>query len=127
MDTYDTPHEPDSCVHVIHHVTREVAVAACASCRTIEWFRNGRSVEAFDGMADVFGMFDLVATLPGVSSPGPEVMLYKAPRGGSRSLLDALPLRVWLEAAPGLAVSHDGRHLLVSPIQTEFSPPRPIA
>jgi hypothetical protein len=98
-------------------VDREIGVAACGVCGTIEWYRNGRSIGGFDGMADVFGMFDLVATLPGVSTPGPEVMLYTAPRGASRGLLSTLPVRTWLEAAEGLWISHDGRHLLVSPIE----------
>jgi hypothetical protein len=112
-----------SCTHVLHHVTADVQLAACADCGTIDWFRHGVSIQAFDGMAEVFGMFDLVATLPAVSAPGPEVMLYKAPRGASRDLLKALPPRTWLEAAPGLAISHDGRHLLVSPIAPEYEAP----
>jgi len=111
----DTSRGGPSCTHVMREVTREIEIAACASCATIDWFRNGVSISPMDGMADVFGMFDLVATLPAVSAPGREVMLYKAPRGASRGLLDALPARTWLEAAPGLAISHDGRHLLVSP------------
>lgn len=105
-----------NCIHTVQPVTREIEIVACARCGTIEWFRSGAAIEPFDGMADVFGEFDLVATLPGVSAPGREVLLYKAPRGVSRSLLAALPSRTWLEAAPGLAVSHDGRHLLVSPM-----------
>jgi len=111
----DTSRERPGCTHVTRQVTREIEIAACASCGTIDWFRNGVSISPLDGMADVFGMFDLVATLPAVSAPGREVMLYKAPRGASRGLLDALPMRTWLEAAPGLAISHDGRHLLMSP------------
>lgn len=110
-----------TCTHVVRQVTRDIQIAACAVCGTIDWFRDGASIPAFDGMADVFGMFDLVATLPGVSAPGPEVLLYRAPRGASRGLLDALPRRAWLEAAPGLAISHDGRHLLVSPTRQGFT------
>ena len=112
----DTNRDLPACTHVITAVTRDIEIAACGACGTIDWFRRGAPIPSFDGMAEVFGMFDLVATLPGVSAPGPEVLLYKAPRGASRSLLDALPRRTWLEAAPGIAVSHDGRHLLVSPI-----------
>ena len=114
----DTNRDSPACTHVITPVTRDIGIAACAACGTIDWFRRGAPVPAFDGMAEVFGMFDLVATLPGVSSPGRDVMLYKAPRGASRSLLDALPRRTWLEAAPGISVSHDGRHLLVSPLES---------
>lgn len=107
--------------HVMRPVTPDISIVACADCGTIEWFRGGSPIQAFDGMADVFGMFDLVATLPGVNAPGREVMLYKAPRGSSRTLLEALPRRIWLEAVPGVAVSHDGRHLLVSPIESVYS------
>ncbi|MEX1004051.1 MAG: hypothetical protein WEB55_06045 [Acidimicrobiia bacterium] len=113
----NTNRDIPGCSHAIVPVTRDIGIDACGACGTIDWFRRGAPIPAFDGMAEVFGMFDLVATLPGVSSPGPEVMLYKAPRGASRSLLDALPRRTWLEAAPGIAVSHDGRHLLVSPVE----------
>lgn len=115
-----------TCTHRLVPVGRDIAIAACADCATIEWFRHGESIAAFDGMAAVFGMFDLVATLPAVSAPSREVLLYKAPRGSSRSLLDALPPKTWLEAAPGVAVSHDGRHLLVSPMDSA-SLPHPIA
>jgi hypothetical protein len=104
-----------NCIHTIVSVTREIEIAACADCGTIDWFRRGRAIDAFDGMAEVFGMFDLVATLPAIHAPGNQVMLYRAPRGVSRNLLSALPARTWLEATPGLAISHDGRHLLVAP------------
>jgi len=104
-----------NCIHTLEPVTRAIDIVACARCGTIDWFRDGAPIEPFDGMADVFGSFDLVATLPAVSAPGRDVLLYRAPRGVSKSLLAALPPRAWLEAAPGLAVSHDGRHLLVSP------------
>lgn len=117
----DTNRDFPACSHVRASVTREISIVACGVCATIDWFRDGHPIAAFDGMADVFGLFDLVATLPGVSAPGREVMLYKAPRGASRSLLEALPRRVWLEAAPGVAVSHDGRHLLVSPVEGAFT------
>lgn len=105
-----------TCIHTLTPVTREIEIVACARCGSVEWFRSGSPIDAFDGMADVFGAFDLVGTLPAVSAPGPEVLLYRAPRSASKSLLGALPIRTWLEAAPGLAVSHDGRHLLVSPM-----------
>lgn len=121
MDTKDR--SSIDCTHVLCYVTADVQLAACADCGTLDWFRHGAAIPAFDGMAEVFGMFDLVATLPGVSAPGPEVMLYKAPRGISRDLLKALPARTWMEAAPGLAISHDGRHLLVSPMTPEYEAP----
>ena len=105
-----------TCIHSLTSVTDDVEIVACARCRSIDWFRDGAPIAAFDGMADVFGAFDLVATLPAVSAPGREVLLYRAPRAASRSLLSALPIRTWLEAAPGVAISHDGRHLLVSPM-----------
>lgn len=113
----DTSRHLPACTHIVTTVTRDIEIAACGTCGTIDWFRRGEPIAPFDGMAEVFGMFDLVATLPGVSSPGRDVLLYKAPRGASRSLLEALPRRTWLEAAPGIAVSHDGRHLLVSPFE----------
>jgi hypothetical protein len=114
----DSTTKDTTCTHTLRPVTADIEVAACASCRSIDWFRQGTSIPAFDGMAAVFGAFDLVATLPGVSAPGPDVHLYKVPRSASRSLLGSLPVRTWLEAAPGLAIAHDGRHLLVSPMHS---------
>ena len=111
----DTTQTTSTCVHTVRPVGDGIEIAACAGCGTVDWFRRGHAIAAIEGMTEVFGMFDLVATLPGVSAPGPEVLLYKAPRGASRTLLAALPPRAWLEAAPGVAISHDGRHLLVSP------------
>ncbi len=122
MDSMSTD---TTCTHTLHQVTSDVEVAACASCRTVDWFRDGSAIAAFDGMAAVFGAFDLVATLPGVSAPGHEVLLYRVPRSSSRTLLRALPVRVWLEAAPGLAIAHDGRHLLVSPFEPGADSPPP--
>lgn len=112
MDRYHA-----ECEHVARRVTRDISLAACGECGTVEWYRGARRIDAFDGMAEVFGMFDHVETLPGLAAPGREVMLYKAPRGASRDLLGALPLRTWVVAAPGIAISHDGRHLLVSPLE----------
>lgn len=106
-----------TCIHTITAVTRDIEIVACTRCGSIDWYRNGSPIDSFDGMADVFGAFDLVATLPAVSAPGPDVLLYRAPRAASKSLLSALPIRTWLEATPGLAISHDGRHLLVSPVE----------
>jgi hypothetical protein len=104
-----------SCDRVRRQITRRVQVAACGACGTVEWFRDGTPIPAFDGVAEVFGAFDLVGTLPAINAPGPEVLLYAAPNPACRRVLETLPPRVWLYTAPGLAMSHDRRHLLVSP------------
>lgn len=107
------------CIHYLRPVIDDIEVTACAECRTVDWFRDGELIDPFDGLTEVFGMFDLVATLPGLAAPGDEVMLYTAPKKAARDLLKALPPKLWLLAAPGLAVSTDGRHLLMSPFESE--------
>ena len=110
---------PNTCIHHLRPVIDDIEVTACGTCGIVDWFRDGEAIDPYDGLAEVFGMFDLVATLPGVAAPGPEVMLYSAPRRPARDLLKALPHKVWLLAAPGLAVSTDGRHLVISPFEPQ--------
>ncbi|HSJ28529.1 MAG TPA: hypothetical protein VLB67_09985 [Acidimicrobiia bacterium] len=105
------------CIGLRRPITRQIDVAACGACGAVKWSRQEVPMPAFEAVAEVFGAFDLVGTLPAINAPGVEVLLYSAPSVASRKMLEALPAFAWLYAAPGLAISHDRRHLLVSPAE----------
>lgn len=91
-------------------------VVACADCGEVAWFRDGRWLDPAEGMAALFGEYDLVGRLEALSAPAAEVLLYRPPSKRWRSHLEAFPKHVWLEASPDLFLSHDGEHLLLAPL-----------
>lgn len=100
------------------HQPRTVAgieVATCSACLTIEWWGQGRPLDPAEGLARLFGEFDLVDRIPAVHAPAPEILVYRPPQRRARSRLGVFPELVWLEAAPDLWLSHDGTHLLLAP------------
>lgn len=100
------------------HTPIEVAgleVVSCDNCVEVAWYRGGEWMDPAEGMAELFGQYDLVGRLEALSAPAPEVLLYRPPNRRWRAHLDAFPKRTWLEAAPDLWLSHDGEHLLLAP------------
>lgn len=91
-----------------------VALAACARCRRIEWLSESGPVDHAEAMAAVFGSFDLIGPLDALRAPAPKVLAYAPPNKSKRRNLDALPPNTWLKAAPQLWLSHDGEHLLLA-------------
>ena len=106
--------ETRTCRHVPVAVA-DVEVISCAECGEVTWYRGGQWLDPAEGMAAVFGQYDLVGRLEALSAPAPEVLLYRPPSGRWRAHLDAFSRRVWLEAADDLWLSHDGEHLLLAP------------
>jgi hypothetical protein len=90
-------------------------VVSCDVCGEVAWYQDGEWLDPAEGMATLFGQYDLVGRLDSLSAPAPEVLLYRPPNGRWRSHLEAFPKHVWLEAAPDLWLSHDGEHLLLAP------------
>jgi hypothetical protein len=90
-------------------------VVACDACRTIEWYRGGRGIDPMEGMAALFGDFDLVGSLPAVFAPSTEVLLYRPGSRHQRQRFDPFPRESWLRATPDLWMSHDGEHLVLAP------------
>lgn len=100
------------------HVAVEVAgleVVACDSCRSVEWYRGGSGLDPMEGMAALFGDFDLVGALPAIFAPSNEVLLYRPGSTRQRGRLEAFPVESWLRATPDLWMSHDGEHLVLAP------------
>ena len=104
----------ETCTHTPVTVAG-LQVVGCGECGVVGWFRGVEWLDPAEGMAELFGQYDLVGRLDSLLAPAPEVLLYRPPDRKWRSHLDAFPKQVWLEAAPDLWLSHDGEHLLLAP------------
>lgn len=100
-----------------HNVTWEgsTGVVACGNCGAVEWWSDGRPLDPAEGMARLFGRFELVAKLPSLRAPGPETLAYRPSSRRATSRLAAFPPHQWLLVADGLWLSHDGATLLLCP------------
>lgn len=104
---------PD-CRHEIESLSG-VGVVACEACGTVEWWGTDRPLDPAEGMARLFGQFDLIGSLPSLNAPSAEVLVYRPPNWRHRAKLKAFPQGTWLEAHPGLWLTHDGENLLLAP------------
>ena len=87
----------------------------------VRFVADGTVLDPDEGMARLFGRFELVGRLPAVGSPGPEVLMYRPPSSRHRSCLSELPARMWLRVQPHLWLTHDGDHLLLAPTGASFA------
>lgn len=105
---------PPGCEHLPTWVG-PIAVTACAECAEVDWFSRGGPIDAAEGMAALFGSFELVGPIDALGAPAPRVLVYTATSARKRSNLTAFPRRVWLKATPHLWMSHDDKVLLLAP------------
>ena len=98
----------EQCEHQPTWVGR-VAVTACADCGRVDWFSDTGPLDPAEGMAYLFGSYDLVDHLDALAAPAPTVLVYAPPSARKRRNLDALPKQVWLEVGPSLWLSHDSQ------------------
>jgi hypothetical protein len=91
-----------------------IQVAACETCRRVEWADGAGEIDAAEGMAALFGAFQLIGPLDALGSPAPEVLVYRAPSPRKKKNLLAFPAHVWVKAAPDLWLTHDKEHLLLA-------------
>lgn len=105
-----------SCRHQPRTIGR-VAVVACVDCGAVEWWNQaGRPIDAAEGMAAVFGQFDLIGRYAAIGTPAPSVLVYAAPGRRHRAGLDLLVEGCWLEVHPDLWATKDADgHLLLAP------------
>lgn len=89
-------------------------VAACATCRQVDWSDQSGELDPSEGMAALFGSFELIGTLDALGSPAPEVLVYQAPSVRKRRNLAAFPEKTWVKAAPDLWLTHDTERLLLA-------------
>jgi hypothetical protein len=93
---------------------QDLELSACPQDGSVVWHHDGEVIDGTEGMALLFGSFDLTGCLPGVGAPGDAVLVYEPSRGDSNRL-QIFPAGRWIEAVPGLWFTHDNEHLLLSP------------
>jgi len=108
--------QSETCEHKPIWVGR-IAVSACVDCEEIEWFSSDGPVDPAEAIAALFGNYDLMGPLDALGAPTSRVLAYAPPSSRKRKNLEALPRRVWLQAAPRLWMSHDGVVLLLATTQ----------
>lgn len=113
MEQYRFGHQ-GSCDHLPVWVGK-VAVTACPDCAEVDWFSSTGPIDPAEGMAALFGSYDLVGPIDALGAPTPQVLVYQPPSSRKRANLDAFPRRVWLKTGPHLWMSHDGAVLLLAP------------
>ena len=105
--------KPERCDHKPTWLGR-VSVTACADCGLVGWLSDTGSIDPTEGLAYLFGSYDLIAHLDALGAPAPTVLAYSAPSVRKGKHLAAFPKRVWLSVAPNLWLSHDGETLLLA-------------
>lgn len=90
-----------------------VGLVACGTCGLVEWFGPDGPIDPAEGMAALFGTYDLVGPMPAVGAPAETVLAYRPDRG-KRGALRVLPSESWLRAAPELWLATDGSVLLLA-------------
>ncbi len=102
------------CRHELHSLG-PISVVACATCESVQFWSTDGPLEPAEGVAQLFGTFTRRSAFPALRAPGPEAIVYDPPNRAGRATLAAFPTHVWLETQPGLWMSTDGTHLLLSP------------
>jgi hypothetical protein len=99
-------------------VTSRVSVTVCPHCLGVTWWLDEAVTDPWDAVAAVFGEATVVDRLPAVAAPGYEVLICRQP---PRAGMGWLPIYTWLEAAPGLFMAREGRHLLITSPHLDLS------
>lgn len=104
------------CEHVPTWMGR-VAVTACPDCGEVGWLSDQGPIDPAEGLAYLFGNYDLVDHLDLLGGPAPTALAYAPPSARKRRNLDVFPKHVWLRVGPQLWLSHDGEVLLLATTQ----------
>lgn len=88
----------------------------CPGSGEAAWLDDGDVVDPAEALARLFGNFDLRTAMPGLDAPGDTVLVYSPDGRRGRAAMRSLPACRWIEGAPGLWLTHDGEHLLMSPV-----------
>lgn len=91
-----------------------LTVSACATCRRVEWREGAEEIDPSEGVAALFGSYDLIGVFDAVGSPAPEVLVYAPPTSRKQRHLAAFPKGAWVKAAPDLWLTHDGSNLMLA-------------
>ncbi len=105
----------DACMHERIDVAG-LTLDLCPDTAEAHWLSSDlESLEPADALALLFGSFDLKASLAGLDAPGEAVLIYRPDSRRGKQAMRSLPFRRWIHAAPGLWLTQDGDHLLMSP------------
>jgi len=107
------PRGLDRCEHQVVPVGN-VLVAACPRCRQVEWQDSEGPIDPSEGMASLFGGYEILGAFDAIGSPAPEVLVYHTTSARRRRNLAAFPEKIWVKAAPDLWLTHDGERLLLA-------------
>lgn len=114
MASHTETRATDRCRHEPRHWGR-TSVVACAACGLVEFFGPAGAIDPAEGMAALFGTYDLIGSLPAVGAPAPVVLAYR-PSRGKKAALDSLPSGCWLRVGTELWVAAgDGVLVLATP------------
>lgn len=91
-----------------------VAVAACEDCGTVDWFSDAGPIDPAEGLAHLFGSYDLIGQIDAVRAPSPRVLAYQPSSSRKGRNLMVMPAQVWLKVGPDLWLSHDNETLLLA-------------
>lgn len=107
---------PDECRHEPRHWGR-TSLVACAACGLVQFFGLDGPLDPAEGMAALYGSYDLIGPLPAVGAPAPCVLAYR-PSRGKKGALELLPACSWLRVTSELWVAAgEGVLLLATPNQ----------
>lgn len=112
MGTHIETDASEACRHEMKHWGR-TAVVACGSCGLLQFFGPRGLLDPAEGMAALFGNYDLVGPLPAVGAPASRVLAYR-PNRARRGALALLPIGGWLLVGEQLWVASDGQALLLA-------------
>lgn len=114
MPTHTDLHSPEECRHDPRYWGR-TSVVACAACGLVQFFGPAGLLDPAEGMAALFGTYDLIDSVPAVGAPAPLVLAYR-PSRGKKGALGLLPPGCWLRVGSELWVAAgDGVLLLATP------------
>lgn len=103
MGTHTDISPPDGCRHEPRHWGR-TSVVACHACGLVQFFGPNGPLDPAEGIAALFGSYDLIGSLPAVGSPAPCVLAYR-PSRGKKGALELLPSGTWLRVGSELWVA----------------------
>lgn len=89
------------------------SVVACGECGLLEFFGAGGLLDPAEGVAALFGNYDLVGPMAAVGAPARRVLVYRPPMG-RKGALGVLPEGVWLRAGADLWIASDRRTLMLA-------------
>lgn len=93
----------DRCRHEPRHWGR-TSVVACGTCGLVQFFSPEGPLDPAEGMAALFGSYDLIGSLSAVGAPAPYVLAYR-PSRGKKGALGMLPPGTWLQVGGALWVA----------------------